>query len=220
MLQQKINTWISIQQLYIPEVSILHTHENRVKSQQATVVEPYDIKLYLPSALPTNVTCSSQLQDYEFKLHEAQAFEALEDLCQVLCLHTYMFKYKDQHITRQRANTRCQNLLKRVYKRVDAAKGKYWMAQKALTILGARLGEVRWMVRLLPLKDEDVRPLRDMELELQKKTKKWKEKEKKQKGEGYIELSWIWKVVGVSSDEGNESLQEGEDPKRFFLAVN
>ena len=86
--------------------------------------------------------------------------------------------------------------------------------------MGARLGEVGWMVRLLPLKDEDVRPLRDMEPELQKKTKKQKEKEKKQKGKGYIELSWIWKVVGVSSDEGNESLQEGEDPKRFFLAVN
>ena len=131
-----------------------------------------------------------------------------------------MFKYKDQHITGQRANTCCQNLLKRVYKRVDAAKGKYWMARKALTVLGARLGEVGWMVRLLPLKDEDVRPLRDMEPELQKKTKKWKEKEKKQKGKGYIELLWIWKVVGVSSDKGNESLQEGEDPKRFFLAVN
>ena len=131
-----------------------------------------------------------------------------------------MFKYKDQHVTGQRANTRCQNLLKRVYKRVDAAKGKYRMARKALTVLGARLGEVGWMVRLLPLKDEDVRPLRDMEPELQKKTKKRKEKEKKQKGEGYIELSWIWKVVGVSSDEGDESLQEGEDPKRFFLAVN
>ena len=102
-----------------------------------------------------------------------------------------MFKYKDQHITGQRVNTRCQNLLKQVYKRVDAGKGKYWMAQKALTVLGARLGEVGWMVRLLPLKDEDVRPLSDMEPELQKKTKKWKEKEKKQKGEGYIELLWI-----------------------------
>ena len=126
-----------------------------------------------------------------------------------------MFKYKG--VTGQRANTHCQNLLKRVYKRVDAAKGKYQMARKALTILGARLGEVGWMVRLLPLKDEDVRPLRDMELE---KTKKRKEKEKKQKGKGYIELLWIWKVVGVSSDEGDESLQEGEDPKIFFLAVN
>ena len=122
-----------------------------------------------------------------------------------------MFKYKDQHVTGQRVNTRCQNLLKWVYKRVDAAKGKYRMAQKALTILGARLGEVGWMVRLLPLKDKDVRPLRDMEPELQKKMKKWKEKEKKQKGEGYIELSWIWKVVGVSSDEGDESLQEQKD---------
>ena len=45
----------------------------------------------MPSALPANVTCSSQLWEYEFKLHKAQMFEALEELRQALWLHTYMF---------------------------------------------------------------------------------------------------------------------------------
>lgn len=197
----------------MPEVSILRTRENRTQSQQAGIIEVYDFKLYLPSALPANITCSSQLKEYEFKLREAQAFDALEDLRQALRLRTYMYKYKDRHLTGQSANTRCQNLLKRVHKRVDAVKAKYRMARKALVILGGKLGEVGWMARLLPLSDEDVRPLRDMEPDAQKKkSKKQKalEKERGKKGEGYIELSWIWKVVGVSSDEGDENLQEGK----------
>ena len=105
----------------MPEVSVLRTHENRAQSQQTTVVEVHDFKLYLPSSLPT----SSQLREYEFKLREAQAFEALKELRQALRLRNYMFKYKDRQLTGQSANTRCLNLLKRVHKKVDAAKAKY-----------------------------------------------------------------------------------------------
>ena len=46
------------------------------------------------------------------------------------------------------------------------------MARKVLVILGARLGEVRWMARLLLLNDENVWPLRDLEPGSQKETKK------------------------------------------------
>ena len=45
-----------------------------------------------------------------------------------------------------------------------------------------QVGDVGWMARLLPLNDEDVWPLRDLELDTQKKKKK-KQTEKK-KGEG------------------------------------
>ena len=96
---------------------------------------------------------------------------------------------------------------------MDAAKVTYQNARKALAKLAPRLGEVGWMARLLPLNDEDVRPLRDMEPDQQKKSKRQKEADKKRKkGEGYIDLLWIWKVVGVEGDEGDESLQEGKYP--------
>ena len=54
--------------------------------------------------------------------------------------------------------------------------------------------------------------MRDMKPDQQKKSKRQKEadKKKKKKGEGYIDLSWIWKVVGVSGDEGDKSLQKGK----------
>ena len=54
-------------------------------------------------------------------------------------------------------------------------------------------------------------PLQDMEPNQQKKkSKRQKDSDKKKKGEGYIDLSWIWKVVGVSGDEGDKSPQEGK----------
>ena len=48
-----------------------------------------------------------------------------------------------------------------------------------------------------------------MEPDYHKKKKKDKAKEKK-KGEGFIELSWIWKVVGILGDANDEGLQEGK----------
>lgn len=209
-LKRKINTWTSAQHLYMPEVSVLRARENCIQLQQDTIVEPWDVKLYLPSSLSSNVKCSAQLQDYEFKLREAQAFEALDDMRQALRLRTHMYKYKDKQVSGQSANTRCQNLIKRVQSRVEYAKTRYRTARKALLALGPRVGNASWLIRLLPLNDEDVRPLREMEPDYHKKKKKDRAKEKKKKGEGFIELSWIWKVVGVSSDENDESLQEGK----------
>lgn len=98
----------------MPKVSILHTHKNLAHFNDTPNIEPYNFKLYLPSTLPTNILCSCQLLDYEFKLCEAQAFEALKDIRQALCLCTYMYKYKDQQVLGQSVNTQCQNLLKHV----------------------------------------------------------------------------------------------------------
>ena len=48
-----------------------------------------------------------------------------------------------------------------------------------------------------------------MEPDYHKKKKRDKAEKKKQKGEGHLELSWVWKVVDISADENNKSLQEG-----------
>lgn len=86
-LQRKLNAWIMVQHLYMPKVSIICTCKSHAQSQQASIIKIYNIKLYLPSALPANITCSTQLQEYAFKLCEAQVFEALEDLHLALQLH-------------------------------------------------------------------------------------------------------------------------------------
>ena len=85
-LMCKINTWTSVQHLYMPEVSHLRAHENSIQQQQDMIVKPWDIKLHLPSSLSSTVKFSPLFQEYEFKLCEAQAFEALDDMCQALRL--------------------------------------------------------------------------------------------------------------------------------------
>ena len=61
---------------------------------------------------------------------------------------------------------------------------KYWTAWKALSVLGARVGNVSWSICLLPLKDEDVWPLWKMDANYYKKKKK--DKAKEEKSEGFI----------------------------------
>ncbi|KIM79182.1 hypothetical protein PILCRDRAFT_10596 [Piloderma croceum F 1598] len=105
----------------------------------------------------------SKLYKHEFKLREAQAYEALEELCQNLQLHTHMYKYKNKNIVGQRANTRCQGIVNMVQAKVVASATKYNTARAALAKLSTH-GSDKWRSRLLPLLQEDICPLNEGEI--------------------------------------------------------
>lgn len=199
----------------MPEVSVLRAREDRAASEKTAEIAPYDFELYLPSALPRLTTCSLKLKEYEFRLREAQAFEALEELRQHLRLRTFMYNYKDRHFVGQSANTRCQNLIKRVQKKIAMTTTKYRAAHKALKALSTAVGNVGWNLQLLPLEDDDIRPLKDVEDDQQAGKNKKKKKKNimpdsgSRNSEGHRKLSWIWKVAGVAGEQNNDSLQEG-----------
>jgi len=193
-LQRKIKAWTTIQHLYIPEVAALRVHEDREVSNDAPEIAPYDLPLHLPSSLPARIPCTLKLRQYEFRLREAQAHESLEELRHHLRLRTHMYKYKDKNITGQRANTRSQSSINRVQKKVDASAARYTAARHALTKLSRHVEGGEWSTRLLPLAQEDIRPLMIGE---------------EGQSEGRRTLSWIWKVVGVSDQSQNEDMQEG-----------
>lgn len=196
----------------MPEASVLRTRSDRDASDDTAEVPVYDYQLYLPSSLPPRSPCTLKLKQYEFKLREGQAYESLEELRQQLRLRTHMYKYKDQHVVGQRANTRCQNLINRVQRRVNASSTKYNVARHAMGQLSASVGEVGWSTKLLPLLPEDIRPLREPDKD-PKKSKKAKKKASdgsKKVSEGHKKLSWIWKVVGVTDDTEDRGVQEGQ----------
>lgn len=124
-----------------------------------------------------------------------------------------MYKYKDRNLVGQSANTRCQNLLKKVMKQVDASATKYRRARRAVVELSEIVGEFGWKTRLLSLEDGDIRPLRDIDDADLDKRKKMKDPKFKKSGvkvaEGHINLSWIWKVVGITANGDDKGLQEG-----------
>ena len=193
-LTRKLAAWTAIQHLYMPEVAAIRARNDRDASDGTAEIASYDAPLYLPSSLPTTTPCNPKLQQYEFKLREGQAYEALDELRQHLRLQTHMWKYKDRHIIGQRANTRQQNLIKRVDKKVKASVSKYRRAREALSKLGVRVGELSWRGHLLRLQDDDVRRLNEGQLGA---------------SEGKKKMSWIWRVQGVSDHSDDEAMQEG-----------
>ncbi|KZP10423.1 hypothetical protein FIBSPDRAFT_758379 [Athelia psychrophila] len=191
-LRRKINSWTNIQHLYMPEVAALRAREDRAASDSGTEIQVYNIPLHFPSSL-TQIRTNAKLYEYEFRLRRAQAYEALDELRQHLRLRSHMYKYKDRHVSGQRANTRSRNLITNVQRRVDASVIKYTSARTALTSLALHTGDVGWDSQLKELKDEDIRK---------------KGGEKKGLGEGHKKLSWIWKVYGVAGDQEDKGIQE------------
>jgi hypothetical protein len=110
-LHRKIKAWTVIQHLYMPEVAAMRTRADQAASDTSLEIAPFDLPLYLPSSLPSRTTCLPTLRQYECKLREAQALEALDELRDHLRLRTHMYKYKDKNIVGQQANTRCQNII-------------------------------------------------------------------------------------------------------------
>jgi hypothetical protein len=195
-LRRKIKAWTTVQHLYMPAVSGLRARQDRDASDGSAEVAPYDFPLYMPSSLPAGTTCDTKLHEYEFKIREAQAYEALEELRLQLRLRTHMYKYKNKNTVGQRANTRSQNLISSVQAKVNASATKYRTARKALGQLSRYVPEsVGWRTSLLALAPEDIRPLKDGE---------------EGQSEGHRMLSWIWNVVGTGNGADDKGLQEGK----------
>lgn len=201
-LWRKIKTWTVVQHLYMPTVSVMRARDDHDASDKTAERPPQDLPLYLPSSLPPRTQCEHKLLQYEFRLQEAQGYEALENVHQHLRLRTHLYKHKDRNVSGQCANTRLQNLISRVQGKVNASTAMYTRARNALTRLSSPLGEIAWRGRLLALAPEDIRPLKEGEEGV---------------SEGRRTLSWIWKVVGITEDGDDERVQEGTSPGAHMI---
>ncbi|KZP09993.1 hypothetical protein FIBSPDRAFT_913941 [Athelia psychrophila] len=206
-MYRKIKGWTDIQQLYMPEVSVLRARGERAVADSANEIPSYDIALHLPSSLPLRMRTSQKLFEYEFRLRTAQAYEALDEIRGHLRLRTHMYQYKDRNVVGQRANTRSRALLSRVQIKVNASAKKYTCARNALTVLAERTGTAGWDTQLRELSDEDIHAFTDdTEKEREKKGKnlpgkKGKDAQKKALGEGH-------KMLSVRDDGDDAGVQE------------
>lgn len=193
-LTRKFKAWDEVHLLYMPAISVLRAHDDKDASALGAEAPIYDTRLYLPSSLPANTSCALTLQRYEFRLRQAQAYDALEELRQHLRLQSHMWKWKDRNVVGQRASTRQQGLIGGVDQKVNVSATKYRTARAALARLGDRVGEFKWRDRLLPLLDEHIRRLDDPGSGV---------------SEGKKVASWIWMVIGVGADSEDAGMQEG-----------
>jgi hypothetical protein len=196
-LCRKIEAWYHIQQLYMPEVALLRANDARAAGLDSSGgipdVNPVDQPLWLPSSIARRAKCSESLQRYEFRLREAQANDALNELRNHLLYTTYLWKHKHRFQRGVKSNTRSRTNIERAQCRVNAAAEKYRVARKALVVLGHILKESGWESTLRELRSEDVRGLSEASLG---------------DSEGRWNISWIWRSVGIGENV-DKGLKDG-----------
>lgn len=216
-LTSRIRTWYLAQQLYLPGAEAIRSREGR--SPPTPILHPWDMELCLPSEIGTRAPCNTRLQEYELKLREGQANDALEDLRDSLRLRTHLYEHKKANLRGQKQNTRSQTTIKRTTDRANTAAAKYRGARTAMLRLSRLLRKDRqWREafdkRFRELRDEDIRSIsKDLAYgdPTKKGKKKGKTKGKKDVSEGRRTLSWIWASIGVGASAGvDASLYESE----------
>jgi len=178
-LQRKIDAWSKIQLLYCPSVSRLR-NDLSTESHSLATIKPYDVPLWLPSQIKGQTIVSNQLQQIEWKLRHAQAYEALDTLHHHLQVRAHLYKFKDRFVRGQGANTRARNAISGAQGRIDAAAAEYRAAYDALLSLGSILLEFGWKAELLPLLPGDIRDLSEAA---------------SGESEGRRTMSWIWRTT-------------------------
>ena len=84
--------------------------------------------LDLPSSLGKIIPWDKQLGEYEWKLREAQARDALQGLRQNLRLRDFLIKKKKDWAKGVRENTRSNTVISQSIKKIDLFKTKYRVA--------------------------------------------------------------------------------------------
>ncbi|KAJ7149782.1 hypothetical protein C8R43DRAFT_887865 [Mycena crocata] len=161
-LRRKVLTWMDSQVTIVPHVALLRAEEDRARRRiSATQAQPgiqvQHMVLWLPSEIKGRVECDDELYKYEFRLREAQAHEALDDVRNQLLLRTHLYKYKDMYARGVKANTRCQTKIASVEERIRRSAERYRAARRALVGLGRHLKKTEWEILLRPLAKDDVR---------------------------------------------------------------
>ncbi|RDX44819.1 hypothetical protein OH76DRAFT_1538089, partial [Lentinus brumalis] len=130
-LRRKIDTWRGVQEVFVPGiVSVLAQPSNVDESLQA-----HEVPLHLPSAACTQASVSSVLLTHEFRLRQAQAYDALADLRGHLEVRAYVFRYKDQHVRGQREHGRSIDIIKGIEGKIKMDAHRYRTAYAALMTL-------------------------------------------------------------------------------------
>ncbi len=160
-------------------------------------LQAHEVPLHLPSAACTQASVSSVLLTHEFRLRQAQAYDALADLRGHLEVRAYVFRYKDQHVRGQREHGRSIDIIKGIEGKIKMDAHRYRTAYAALMTLATALGKTDWRATLQPLNETDIRHIAVTD---------------GSGSEGRRQISWIWQAGsedGTVSDAAVQSnLQE------------
>ena len=84
ILMRHIEAWQQVQDLFMPGIHTLRDESTQVTNQPHSLE---DLLLFLPSQINGKTVCPHKLEMIKFWLREGQAFDALNDICQLDSAH-------------------------------------------------------------------------------------------------------------------------------------
>jgi hypothetical protein len=193
--RRKIDAWMECHVVYLPCVTQLRLHAARASTGPE---EAENVKLWLPSQIPTHLRGDGPAAALEWQLRFAQAHECLVDLRHALRLRSFLLKFRNKNVRGQRPNTRSNGLISRANLKVKAAADTYSLVRSALTSLGLGPDGAQWEHIIKPLLPSDIRSMTEgLDGE----------------SEGKRSFSWIWVAEGVANgldERDTVSLQDSE----------
>ncbi|KAK6978078.1 hypothetical protein R3P38DRAFT_2580509, partial [Favolaschia claudopus] len=213
-LRRKVLSWMETQTQFMPSVTVVRAE---AAAKRQSPVQPaagelvQDIPLLMPSALAPNGACPQELQEFEFRLREGQAHEALYDIRHQLLIRTHEYKWKDEQNHNVRDGTRSHTKLKLIEDRLTRASTAYRVAWGALKVLGSRLGKRGWEGTLQALEDGDIRGMPEATFRKPGERRKETASARKRRKKTRSPISWIWLADGSAADaDRNPAMNEGE----------
>ncbi|EAU81022.1 hypothetical protein CC1G_10141 [Coprinopsis cinerea okayama7 len=197
-LRARIATWTEIQALYMLFVVLLREKATTATPNGTPSTKVEDIPLWLPSAvirLTPRHHPHLKLAEYEWKLREGQASDALHQIRHHLRLSSFLYKNKRQHSRGVRANTRANAAQEKVQVRIKRETAKYRAARNVMLDLAKVYKQARagWEVEFRELREGDVRNLSEADVG---------------QSEGKRTVSWIWISEGIKADGDGPHLND------------
>ncbi|KAJ7065916.1 hypothetical protein B0H15DRAFT_926024 [Mycena belliarum] len=208
----KLARFRRLQEVYMPgAVRVLESEED-ARDPDLPGPRAEDVKLYLPSGLPTagrEGGCRKGLPAMEGKLREGQCSDALRLLRSRLHAKRHLLTYRDSNVVGQRAATRANTLIERIGERVEAGATKYRRARAALLALRGDAACEEW--KELKAADVELDEERGPDTMARKKlgnigSKAFRRKGPRESSKGKV-LSWIW-TAGGGPGENEEELHD------------
>jgi len=181
-LRRRIANWIELQEQFMPEARITRQWDAKAKPDGIAPHKPQDIPLHFPSSYKFRIPFQHRdLWEFEFRIREGWAHDALHEMCQHLRIRTHLLQRKDKYSQGVCHNTRTNTAINKCQAKVNRATEKYRRSRDAMLALSDLLIIPDWVVTLPVLKAEDVRGLSEALMG---------------ESEGKWHPSWIW-TMGV-----------------------
>ncbi|KAJ7040094.1 hypothetical protein C8F04DRAFT_1208826 [Mycena alexandri] len=241
LLLGKISKLHDVQAQYMPGLQQWAARQNPPFSA-GNNAKPETIKIFLPSALPSDQResmCIPELSRQEEELRNAQARDALRDLRRGLRTRTFAHRFKRKQISGQGMYTKSRSLLDAIEDGIRDATSRYRVARAGLVALR---GLGKWTEELRELRKEDIRGMNERLMNEEEKEENRKARVlagllveatdldeygepvdltvlfNLETGEGKRLLSWIWHTGLQNEDEaGDGNLHAGRNALRAAI---